>query len=244
MEENLYRKNFSVNAADCDMFGRLRPASMLKLMQGVGWEQLDSWGLGNNIVWDQGLLWIIGRTVVEINRLPASDESVEMRTWPGKIRRVFLPRSFELRDAAGSVLIRAKSIYLLMDKESRHAVTPQSAGLELPQSFEPGELPDPPSRVLFPAELPGACSRSARYSELDLNGHLNNTHYLSWGEDLLSVDYHRSHALRSLWVEYRKEVRPEDEVELRYTLADDTLYVKGGDYFAMTLGYGEPSQSR
>lgn len=239
MYEMTYMKSFAVNAADCDMFGRLRPASMLKLMQGAGWEQLDSWGLGNGLIWDKGLLWIIGRTVVEIDRLPGSDESVKMLTWPGKIRRVFLPRSFELRDERDEVLIRAKSIYLLMDKDTRHTVTPESVGFELPQCFDADELPDPASRVPFPAELPGAKCRSAQYSELDLNGHLNNTHYLSWGEDLLSVDYHRDHALRSLWVEYRKEVRPEDEIEMRYVLEDDVLYVKGGESFAMKMGYSK-----
>ena len=237
MNELTYRNTFSVNAADCDMFGRLRPASMLKLMQGAGWEQLDAWGMGNGLIWDKGLLWIIGRTVVEVKRLPGSDETVEMLTWPGKIRRVFLPRSFELRDTAGHVLIRAKSIYLLMDKESRHTVTPESAGLVLPQCFDKDELSDPAARVPFPEELPGVRVRSAQYSELDLNGHLNNTHYLSWGEDLLSVDYHRHHALRSLWVEYRKEVRPEDEIEMRYAMVGDTLFVKGGEYFAMKLEY-------
>lgn len=239
MNELIYKNSFSVNAADCDMFDRLYPAAMLKLMQGAGWEQLDDWGMGVGNIMEKGLLWVIGRTVVEVRRLPHSNEPVEMVTWPGKIRRVILPRSFELRDAAGEVLLRAKSYYLLIDKDSRHTVTPESAGLDLPQCFDMDELSDPPSRILFPEELPGTRVRSAQYSELDLNGHLNNTHYLSWAEDLLSVDYHRDHALRSFWVEYRKEVRPEDEVEMRYTLENDVLYVKGGNYFSMKLEYGE-----
>ena len=239
MNELIYRKTFSVNGTEQDMFGRLRPASMLRLMQGAGWEQLDQWELGNGIINDNGLLWIIARTAVEIRRLPGSDETVEMLTWPGKIRRVFLPRSFELRDTAGHVLIRAKSIYLLMDAKSRHTVTPESVGLALPQCLDMDELSDPPARVPFPKELPETLLRSPRYSELDSNRHLNNTHYLSWGEDLLRVDYHRHHALRSLWVEYRKEVRPENTVEMRYALENDVLYVKGGEYFAMKLEYGE-----
>ncbi len=237
MENNLYTTNFRLNAADCDMFGRLRPASMLKLMQGVGWEHADALHLGNDVVWARGLLWVIGRTVAEISRLPDSDEPLELLTWPGKQRKIFLPRSFELRDAAGKTLIRAKSIYLLVNKESRHAVTPESAGLAAPPPFPMEELKDPPSRVPFPAVLPQTCLRAAHYSELDLNGHLNNTHYLSWGEDLLDVDYHRDHALSSLWVEYSKEVGPREELRMDYALEEDVLYVKGGDSFAMRMGY-------
>ncbi|MCQ2438930.1 MAG: thioesterase [Oscillospiraceae bacterium] len=239
MNDLLYKNTFAVDAADCDMFGRLRPSIMLRLMQGAGWAHADALGLGNDAVWSRGLLWVIGRTVAEIDRLPRADEQITLCTWPGQQRKVFLPRSFEIADAEGRSLIRAKSIYLMMDRESRHTVTPQSVGLDVPGACERAELPDPASRVPFPGSLDGSESRRATYSELDINGHLNNTHYLSWGEDLLSVDYHRAHALRSLWVEYRREVRPENEVGMSWTLQDDTLYVKGGEFFNMKLGYGE-----
>ena len=237
MYDITYTKILSVNEEDCDMFGRLRPASMLKLMQEAGREHLDSWETLNSRIRDMGLLWVISRTVAEIGRLPGSRERMTLVTCPGKNRHAFLPRSFELRDENGETVVRAKSIYILMDGESRHAVTPKSLGIEFPQRLDGDELPDLPPRIPFPAELPGTLLRAPHYSELDVNGHLNNTHYLSWGEDLLSADYHRHHALRALRVEYRREVRPEDEIELRYALCDDTLFVQGGEYFSMKLDY-------
>lgn len=239
MYDITYTKALSVNEEDCDMFGRLRPASMLKLMQEAGREHLDSWETLNSRIRDRGLLWVISRTTAEISRLPVSREQLTLVTWPGKNRHAFLPRSFELRDDKGRVAVRAKSVYILMDKESRHAVTPKSMGIDFPQRLDGEELPDLAPRIPFPAELPGTLLRAPRYSELDVNGHLNNTHYLSWGEDLLGVDYHRHHALRTLRVEYRREVRPEDAIEMRYALEDDVLYVKGGEYFAIKMEYGK-----
>ena len=240
MYDITYTKTFSVNEEDCDMFGRLRPASMLKLMQVAGREHLDSWETLSSRIRDTGSLWVITRTVAEIDRLPEAREPITMVTWPGKNRHAFLPRSFELRDEKEETVVRAKSIYILMDGESRHAVTPRSLGIEFPQRPEGEELPDLSSRIPFPAELPGTLLRAPRYSELDVNGHLNNTHYLSWGEDLLSADYHRHHVLRALRVEYRREVRAEDEIEMRYALCDDTLYVQGENYFSMKLDYFIP----
>lgn len=238
MDNLLWKSTFSINAADCDMFGRLRPSAMLKLMQGVGWQHADALGLGNELIWSKGLLWVIGRTVVEISRLPRSDEEITLLTWPGQQRRIFLPRSFALLSKQGESLIQAKSIYLLLSKEKRKAVSPESVDLAMPKAYAHSELSDPPARITFPPSLSGLSQRSAQYSELDLNGHLNNTHYLDWGEDLLDVDFHRQNALRSLWVEYRKEVRPENLVSMEYALQDNILYVKGGEYFSMKMGYG------
>lgn len=239
MRENLYIKPLTITAADCDMFGRLRPATMLRLIQGAGFEQAELFGLGNDRIWGQGLLWVIGRTVAEIRRLPGSDEQLELLTWPGKSRKIFLPRSYELRTPDGETLVQTKSIFLLLNAADRHTVTPASIGLEIPECHGMNELEDPAPRIHFPNALDGQRKRSPQYSELDLNGHLNNTHYLSWCEDLLSVDYHRDHYPRSFWIEYRKEVRPENEVQMNYTLQDNTLFVDGGGFFTLKMEYKE-----
>ena len=242
-EGGVFRRLLTVSDTDTDCFDRLRPSTLLRLFQDAGSDHAEVMGIGRGLTYEKGALWIIVRTVLDCTRLPRGGEEGVLSTWPGKTKKVFMPRSFALSTPAGEILARAKSVYLLMDAESRKMLNPESVGVSAPGVVLPDELPEPPSRIVFPAELPETERRAPRYSELDRNGHLNNCRYLDWAEDLLSTEYHRSHALRSLWVEYRMEVRPDDELTLRCVREDDTLYLRGesarGNHFSLSVTYSE-----
>ena len=76
-----------------------------------------------------------------------------------------------------------------------------------------------------------------------LDGHLNNCLYLRWGQDLLPEEFARTHTLRSVWIEYRKELPRGTESELTYSLSGSTLYVRGTaenkERFLLRMEYDE-----
>jgi acyl-ACP thioesterase len=70
-------------------------------------------------------------------------------------------------------------------------------------------------------------TRTVAHEEIDLNGHLNNTHYLDWADGLMGEK-----TPTSLWVQYVKELMEGQEVTLRYELGEDGLYVRGSSVAA------------
>lgn len=66
-----------------------------------------------------------------------------------------------------------------------------------------------------------------RYSELDCNGHLSNTKYLNWMEDLLPTQWHRDHALSKVHICYLNEARADQEIALSWVLEDEALALEG-----------------
>ena len=59
------------------------------------------------------------------------------------------------------------------------------------------------------------------YSLLDINGHMNNTRYLDWVNDLLPSAYHRGHETCEFTVCYLSEAREGERLDLRYGLSED-----------------------
>ena len=245
-EENttapVFTRAVTVGDSEADCRGRIHPGALLRLLQDAGSEHAEALHIGHELTESKGALWVIVRTAMEIDRLPRAGERCAVLTWPGQTRRVFMPRSFEMQDTAGAVLLRARSEYLLISAETRHMLNPDTLGVHIAAVERPGELPDPARRLPFPPDLPETELRVPRSSELDVNGHLNNSHYVDWAEDLLPLDYLRTHALHSLWVEYRAEVLPYTEVTLRYAQDGDTLYLSGqsekGVHFTLRAVYG------
>ena len=77
------------------------------------------------------------------------------------------------------------------------------AELAVPQSLAPGQLRSSRSRTVC-------------YTDLDRNGHMNNTRCLDWVYDLLPSEFHRAHPLREFTVCYFSEGREGQELTLRW----------------------------
>ncbi|MFR8333300.1 MAG: hypothetical protein ACLU9S_13830 [Oscillospiraceae bacterium] len=69
--------------------------------------------------------------------------------------------------------------------------------------------------------------RRVRYSELDCNGHLSNTKYLNWMEDLLPTQWHRDHVLSKVHICYLNEARADQEIALSWVLEDGAMALEG-----------------
>ena len=91
------------------------------------------------------------------------------------------------------------------------------------------------SDLLAPLGLPAAVTevsgtlqtemRQPRYTDLDFNGHVNNTRYLDWCCDALGIDTMRGAYLKHFAVNFDAEVMPMQQIrtELR-RLGDDFSY--------------------
>lgn len=222
-----YEKQIHIVSADADMWQRLRPGVLARMLQEAAIAHSEELGAGHAATFERGALWILTRMAVEVTRLPMYREDVLLRTWPGRTMHVLFPRYYEMTTAAGEPLLRASSLWLLMWAQERKMAFPRELGITVEGAERGGEPPLPDRAVPFPPELPGSEARTVRFSETDLNGHLNNTRYLDWADDLLTPAYHREHALRALWVEYRSEILCGQTAVLRYAMNGDTLYLRG-----------------
>lgn len=224
--EKIYRRQFTPMSNECDCFGRLKPSALLGILQEAAGAQCVELKLAHEDLVDKGFFWAITRQHIQITRLPRAYETITVETWPGKTSRVAYPRSTIGYDAQGNELFRAISLWVLMDMQSRALVLPGKSGITLDGLERGGELPVPTS--IGPAELKAVGTRQVRFSELDRNGHMNNSFYMDWVQDLLPSAFHKNHPLTDFTVCYLNEAREGDRIEVHYELADDgSLQVNG-----------------
>ena len=51
-----------------------------------------------------------------------------------------------------------------------------------------------------------------RYDDLDMNGHVNNTVYITWALEALDIDFRNSHKIKALDIYYKHEVKYGEDV--------------------------------
>ena len=90
-----------------------------------------------------------------------------------------------------------------------------------------GEPNLPKLQQRFPAVYRNQMQRTVSTEEIDYNGHLNNSKYLDWVEELLDSNFYTEKTPKTIWVQYVKELREGETAKLRYTWEDEVMYVRG-----------------
>jgi medium-chain acyl-[acyl-carrier-protein] hydrolase len=201
--EPIYSQNFEITDLYVDCFGRLLPSKILFMMQEVAGNHFTELSMDYDALAQQGLFWAITRNKVQITRLPVRGEKIRLETWPMPTTRVAYPRSIVAYDEAGNEVFRSITLWVLMDLGSRSMVLPGKSGIEVAGTLRGNELASP---LGLPAKaLANRRSRSVCFTDLDRNGHMNNTKYLEWIDDLMPSEFHRDRELKEMTICYLAE---------------------------------------
>ena len=217
-----YKEENVLRAAECDLSSQGKPSAILENMQEMAGKHAELLGGGRNALMQQGMVWVLTRVEVEMARYPRHTDTVATETFPMPVRRWFFPRYFIFRDEQGQEIGRAGSLWVLLDVTTRKMARPDTVARLMPDN----------SDLLAPLGLPATVSEvsgtlqtgtlSPLYTDLDMNGHVNNVKYMDWCCNALGIDILRRKCLRRFDINYDLEIRPGQEIrtELR-TLGDD-----------------------
>lgn len=217
--EPIYTQQFTINDNAVDRYGRLKPSMILYFVQEVAGRHFDLIAMDYDQLAAKGMIWAIIRQRVQISRIPTRGETIRVETWPMPNTRVAYPRSVIAYDAKGQEVFRSISLWVLMDVNTRAMVLPAKSGLSVPGTVRGNELA-PPSAL--PAKMmENHRSRNVCFTDLDRNGHMNNTRYMDWIFDLLPSAFHENHIVKEFTVCYLSETREGQALDLHWDFVED-----------------------
>ncbi len=217
-----YQENFTVRSYQTDLNARMKPSALLSVMQEAAGQHSEKLGVGRNALLSKNAAWVLTRVEVDMDRYPAFEETFSVETFPMPTRRCFFPRYFVFKNAAGGEIGRAATLWVLLDLTTRRMIMPDLVKGYLPDNSDliaPLGLPAPVTEVSGTLDT---VIRVPCYSDIDFNGHVNNTRYLDWCCDALGISAMRNACISHFAVNYDTEVLPEQQIrtELR-RLGDD-----------------------
>jgi len=216
--EPIFHQTRTVDGVFTDRFGRLKPSAILYFAQEAAGGHCQLLKLDWETLSKKDLFWAVIRQRVQITRLPTEGETITLETWPMPTTRSAFPRATVAYDQGGNVLFRVIGLWVLMNAHTRAMVLPGKSGIELSGTLRGTELAAPGS--ILPQPLCNTTARQVGFTELDRNGHMNNTHYMNWLCDLLPSDFHGSHPIREFTICYHNEAPEGQEVSLSWQLLD------------------------
>ncbi|MEN2281095.1 acyl-ACP thioesterase domain-containing protein [Algoriphagus sp. SE2] len=178
-----FEKDFEIGSFQVHPDGKIRLSCVGDLFQETSWRHADSADFGRNLI-EENRMWVLSRMDFHCFNLPSWGQRVKVFTAGRGVEKLFAFREFLMTDEKGQVLVQCMTSYLLLNIQSKRPMRPE---VVLPSHlFDPLEKPEwQAAKVKVEGELIASEQLKVRYSDLDLNNHVNNTSYILWVENIL-----------------------------------------------------------
>jgi acyl-ACP thioesterase len=224
---DIWKESYPVGFTAVDESGGLTLAAAFDYFQEAAIRHAEDLGVGQGPMSALGQGWVLSRISVLMRRRPRQTEQVTVWTWPRGWEKLFAIRDFDIWDGAETPLVIARSCWLIVDIEKRRPLRPQTAMEKLPLNEGLDALADGGKGLDTPAGAEKAAVRTAAYSDIDFNGHMNNARYVQWIQDILEPGMLTRAQTMRLDINDLNEVRWGETLELWKAPSGVSIAVEG-----------------
>ena len=220
--------SYTVDSRDVDLFGLCRPSALMGILQEAATQAAMALELsGPEVLEKYNALWMINRIWAKVESPIRWNDHLTVKTWHRGGCGASNYRDFDIyRDGVrvgegvtGWVLVYADSHRLMRLKDVKELQ--DTDGGELMKSIKLRS-------VQQPDQFDDRYRRDMRYSDTDINGHINNTHYADFACDALHLE--RALAgkfVRELQFDYTGECMAGETIWMDTAVRGDRLFAKG-----------------
>jgi len=210
-----YRKTYSfqIQPQSVDFQFRVTMASFGDILLTAAGLNADDNGFGIRKLNSIGCSWVLLRLAIELDYFPEQYDTITVETWIEDVGHASTTRNFCIRNDKQEIIGNACSNWAMLDMETRRAKDLQT--LEGIHEFASGEvgLIEKPIR-LGAVEGENYGEFTVKYSDIDINGHVNSVRYIQWISDCFSLDCYRNHQVKRFEINYMNEMLFDDFVEI------------------------------
>lgn len=226
----VFKENYHVDLRDVDFQKQLKLSTFFSYFQDVASLASDNLGFGIQTLEQKfGVAWILMRIRVDIIRTPVWDEEITIETWPLEPKKLEFARDFIVRDQKGKIIVRAVSTWVIMDLKQRKLKRTAFIGFTSPEVISKRAIDCQLGKLKHSGNLEVSYKKVIGYSDIDFNGHLNNSKYVDFIMDCFDMDEHERHGVETMEVNFMNEAVAGDTLVLYKEAYPDgnQVYIEG-----------------
>ena len=201
----------------------LKVQQFFLLFQDIAGKNAELIGSGKEATTDKGWDWVVTRFVVNFLEPVNYGSDVELFTFPAGMKSGFIfYRNGGINSLDGKPLIRISSMWNIMDNKTRRLVLKPNLPYYGDDFGEEFELPE---KIAKEENLKLCFSKTIRYSDCDINRHMNNTRYIDMVCDINNSDFYSKYRISRLEINFNSEVYDGEVVDV--FVNEDKTYIEG-----------------
>ncbi|MDE6620315.1 MAG: acyl-[acyl-carrier-protein] thioesterase [Lachnospiraceae bacterium] len=201
-----YEMNAGYSVMDASL--RMTIPAILDCFQDAAIFEAENGCITVGYLYDRHVAWLLNSWQIVIDRRPKLNERIRVATAPYDFRGFLGYRNFMMTGEDGVVIVRAASIWTLIDTE-KHCPSRPTQEMQDGYVLEPRlEMAYAPRKIVLLGDGEAQERFRVRKYQIDSNQHMNNVEYVKLAMETLPEET----VIRELRAEYRKAARCGDEV--------------------------------
>ncbi len=183
-----FHNQTNIYFSQCNKNKKLSLSELLRITSDVAVEDYRQQGMSREFLLEHNFAILVSRVSFHIERMPLENEHITVTTWEEKPEPLQLKRAYEI-SAGESTIIKGLSTWLVVNPTERRIIPTKNFTLNKNIKTEKMSVPIEPGKIILPQNMKVLDERTIRYSDLDGNGHTNNSHYGAFIIDALPSEY-------------------------------------------------------
>ncbi|MGN0351059.1 MAG: acyl-[acyl-carrier-protein] thioesterase [Roseburia sp.] len=236
----MYEFDSRVRYSETDIDGNLMIGSIADYFQDCTHFELDDLGVGERYLLSHNQGWFIYFWQIDIECIPRRGETVTIGTFPYQVAGMTAHRNYYIKGKNGKSLVKANSVWSLVDLERMQIV---KIPKEITENYQVEQCLDMEylsRRIKYEAScrFTEVGKHTVSKQQLDSNRHLNNSQYIQLALSYIMLS---NDQIKRVCVEYKKQAVLGDLIKVYLYCYEDgkasivDLRTEQGDSYATVL---------
>jgi medium-chain acyl-[acyl-carrier-protein] hydrolase len=215
MIEMLKEKEYFIHYYNTNYKLKLSVVSLMQFFEDIALLQSEEREVGLNYYKENNITWVLHQLEIRIKEYPKYKDKVVVRSFPTSYLRFYAHRVFQVFNESDDVIINADSIWVFVDTITKkpktvtddmyaaYCITPGKN--ELKKLEEVRQL----GEVNYDKEF------TVRWSDIDINNHVNNAKYVVWALETIPIDILNEKDIELIRIVYKKEIKYGSSIKSR-----------------------------
>jgi len=201
----IWTEKYDVNVYDADINGRLKITSLCNYLQNTAWRHYSEIEKAKGAMLQSGHIWAMMRLEAEIYKTAAWENKLTVETWSKSIGKVSAFRDYNVTDENGACIAAATTTWVVIDPVTKKIQPLKSVAEKWPEQKDKSAI----GREAGKAEAvlnPSVSSEfKVKFSEFDVNRHVNNVSYIDWMNETFTKEYLETHEIKTILINFMEE---------------------------------------
>lgn len=203
--ETRYTKEFTISSFDVDTNKKATLQSLCRYMQEMAVLHAEKLKLGFHDMIKENRGWVLAQMLIKVVRLPVFHENITIKTWSNGPDGRFAMRDFIIYDTKNEVIARASSTWFVVDIAEKKICRLDDYFKDYKYSDIEFALGRKPERIKPFADGEDVEEIMVKYSDLDINAHVNNIRYIDFALNQFSYEFRIEHDIDEIELNFLKE---------------------------------------
>lgn len=214
------KKDYEIHYYEVDYKKRALITSIINYFSDVATKQSEEINIDLKYMEENKIAWVIHKWDININSFPKYGDIIKVTTKPICFKKFYAYRDFQVINSKGEKIIKALSQWLLIDTDKRKL---KKIPEELSKAYNTNGVEYKDIKIPKINKLEKCNNKkifNVRYSDIDTNGHVNNSKYISWIVETMPLEIILNYTLKNLNMTYKKETTYGEKVKILCEIQD------------------------